>query len=1231
MSKPRSRQQGSQKHEDIGHVTEVQSHDSGIDNIMLHREMEERRHVPLSSMHLAQIQNASSNEIYFIDADSLKIIDANRGAQENLGYSMDELSDMTPADLKADFTDDDYRRLLKPLRDGEKREVIFDASHQRKDGSVYPVEVRIQFDIINNRPIYTSLILDITHRRAAEAEIAIRDRAIAEANSGFIITDFRSHDNPIVFANPAFLKITGYSLNEVIGRNCRFLCEGDSSQEGLNEVRAAISAGRGCKVVVRNYRKDGSMFWNELTISPVHDREGKISHFVGIQNDITVYKCREEENKKLALVAEHTNNMVIITDKNGIVEWVNRGYTRITGFPQNKALEKNISVLMSGSVGVEHNIDKIFKCIADKKTVKIEHRICTKSGKEIWLELNIQPVYSEGGVKQYVAIGSDISRRKITENALRESQERLSLVMQGTNDGIWDWNILTGEVYYSSHFLELLNYKDRKVQRDINLFSERLHPDDRENVWRLINNHLKKHDIFDCEFRMRTGDRGYRWFRARGQASWKAGNKPSRMAGSIMDVTSRKKAETEANNLRNKLEKRVIERTNELVKAKDEADASNRAKSAFLAAMSHELRTPMNGVVGMVEVLQKSFLSQDQAKMVKTIRESAIGLLNILDDILDFSKIEAGKLSIEHIPVSLMELLENITTNLAPTAALKNLQFELHLDPNLPDKVVSDPVRLRQILFNLVGNAIKFTQKNESEQQGRVLIRVERCGKKDGDGVSLCFRVIDNGIGMPEAVQSQLFKPFMQADSSTTRRFGGSGLGLSITHRLVEMLGGNIHVKSKEAEGTEFTVRLEMPIAQGAEAGHQLVDTVALIVTDNPILRESMYAYLSRAGAKISQMDDLESAYWWIDREKPQVVVLEGSWKQEEKQKFIQKVRQNTQLSSVRFVAVCQRHRLCDSANYPGVSWVEKNPLLPSEFLHAVKVALGQAGEVKQNQEKPQLALGVKPPSREAAEAEGSLILVAEDNLISQEVIRRQLNLLGYAVDLAENGSCALEKCKMHRYGLLLTDCHMPKMDGYDLTKSIREMEVDSKTRLPIVALTANVMQSDTNNCLEAGMDGYLFKPVELDELKQALNKWLPLKVRAEIFTATSPGGGETSEDSEKPPADVNVLTKLVGNDPSVHIKLLEGFLLSTRQILEELERAWGEQSAPVVSKLLHKLKSSVRSVGAKALGDLCEEMERAGKEGDWRQLIELKPRFREQSNKVLEYLESYLKAKKVG
>jgi PAS domain S-box-containing protein len=1091
--------------------------------------------------------------------------------------------------------------------------------------------VRIQFDIINNRPIYTSLILDITHRRAAEAEIAIRDRAIAEANSGFIITDFRSHDNPIVFANPAFLKITGYSLNEVIGRNCRFLCEGDSSQEGLNEVRAAISAGRGCKVVVRNYRKDGSMFWNELTISPVHDREGKISHFVGIQNDITVYKCREEENKKLALVAEHTNNMVIITDKNGIVEWVNRGYTRITGFPQNKALEKNISVLMSGSVGVEHNIDKIFKCIADKKTVKIEHRICTKSGKEIWLELNIQPVYSEGGVKQYVAIGSDISRRKITENALRESQERLSLVMQGTNDGIWDWNILTGEVYYSSHFLELLNYKDRKVQRDINLFSERLHPDDRENVWRLINNHLKKHDIFDCEFRMRTGDRGYRWFRARGQASWKAGNKPSRMAGSIMDVTSRKKAETEANNLRNKLEKRVIERTNELVKAKDEADASNRAKSAFLAAMSHELRTPMNGVVGMVEVLQKSFLSQDQAKMVKTIRESAIGLLNILDDILDFSKIEAGKLSIEHIPVSLMELLENITTNLAPTAALKNLQFELHLDPNLPDKVVSDPVRLRQILFNLVGNAIKFTQKNESEQQGRVLIRVERCGKKDGDGVSLCFRVIDNGIGMPEAVQSQLFKPFMQADSSTTRRFGGSGLGLSITHRLVEMLGGNIHVKSKEAEGTEFTVRLEMPIAQGAEAGHQLVDTVALIVTDNPILRESMYAYLSRAGAKISQMDDLESAYWWIDREKPQVVVLEGSWKQEEKQKFIQKVRQNTQLSSVRFVAVCQRHRLCDSANYPGVSWVEKNPLLPSEFLHAVKVALGQAGEVKQNQEKPQLALGVKPPSREAAEAEGSLILVAEDNLISQEVIRRQLNLLGYAVDLAENGSCALEKCKMHRYGLLLTDCHMPKMDGYDLTKSIREMEVDSKTRLPIVALTANVMQSDTNNCLEAGMDGYLFKPVELDELKQALNKWLPLKVRAEIFTATSPGGGETSEDSEKPPADVNVLTKLVGNDPSVHIKLLEGFLLSTRQILEELERAWGEQSAPVVSKLLHKLKSSVRSVGAKALGDLCEEMERAGKEGDWRQLIELEPRFREQSNKVLEYLESYLKAKKVG
>jgi PAS domain S-box-containing protein len=1232
-----SRQKDSQKHVDGEHAAATRSHDVEISNIMLQREINECHKAELSTIRFAQILDASSNEIYMFDADSLKFIDTNRGARENLGYSMEELSEMTPADLKPEITDAEFRRLLEPLRSGVEREVIFETSHQRKDGSVYPVEVRIQFDIVVNRPTYTALILDITHRRVAESELAIRDRAISEASSGVIITDFRRQDNPIVYVNPAFLEITGYALNEIIGRNCRFLSADDTDQEGLKEVRAAISSGRSCKVVVRNYRKDRSMFWNELTISPVHDREGKISHYVGIQNDITEHKRREEENEKLALLAEHTNNLVVITDKNGHVEWVNQGFTRITGFQQNEALDKNISVVLESSDAFVHNIDKICKCITDETALNLEHRIYTKSGKEVWIELNIQPVYSENGVRQYVATGSDISRRKITENALRESQERLSLVMQGANDGIWDWNILTGEVYYSSRFLELLKYKKRKVQRNINLFSERLHPSDRKKTWFLINNHLNKRDIFDCEFRMRTDDRGYRWFRARGQASWLADNTPSRMAGSIMDVTSRKKAETEANNLRDKLEKHVIERTNELVKARDAANASNRAKSAFLASMSHELRTPMNGVVGMVEVLQKSFLSQDQAKMVHTIRESAIGLLNILDDILDFSKIEAGKLNIEYIPVSLMELIESVSMNLVPNAAMKNLQFELYIDPGLPGKVVGDPVRLRQILFNLLGNAIKFTKKKESEKQGKVWIRIERNGKMRGEMVPLCFRIIDNGIGMSEAVQSQLFQPFTQADSSTTRRFGGSGLGLSITHRLVEMLGGEIEVKSKEAEGSEFIVSLDMPIAHGADEDCQLFAIKALIVTDNPVLSEAMHAYLLRAGATIQQMNDLETAHQWIEQEKPDLVVLEGSWCQEDKQAFIQSVHQSSELSSVRFVAICSRPRLCAIANYPGVSWVESNPLLPSEFLQAVKAVLGRTSEVVFNQEKPRLAIGNKPPSREAAEADGTLILVAEDNLINQEVIRRQLNLLGYAVDIADNGSDALEKYKLYRYGLLLTDCHMPEMDGFDLTQSIRMIEANNEIRLPIVALTANVMQSEASCCLEAGMDGYLFKPVELEELKQTVNKWLPLSSSQNTLHVTPTGVSESDSDSdsdsdsEKPPADINVLTKLVGNDPLVHIKLLEGFLLSTRQMLDEINTAWGEHSASVVSGLMHKLKSSVRSVGAKALGNLCEEMEMAGKAGNWQQLSQLEPRFMEQCNDVLDYLESYLKMKKVS
>jgi PAS domain S-box-containing protein len=1229
MFKTKSRQDQSKKCKKIKSDTEARSVELDASNIMQHGEMEESLNAEFSSMCFAQILDASGNELFMFDADSLKLIDTNRGTRENLGYSLVELADMTPVEFNPDFTEVEFRELLKPLRDGKVRELIYETNQQRKDGSLYPVEARVQFDVVQNRPIYTSLILDITQRRAAEAELSIRDRAIAEANSGIIITDYREQDNPIVYVNPAFVRITGYASNDVIGRNCRFLSAGDSDQGGVEEIRTAIAAGRSCKVEVRNYRKDGGMFWNELTISPVHDREGNITHFVGIQNDITEIKRRKEENEKLALVAEHTNNIVIITEKTGIVEWVNLGFSVVTGFQRSEVLGKKISLLMAGADSAQLNVDKICKCITDGAALNIEHRMLTKSGKEIWVELNIQPVYLETGVKQYVAVGSDISRRKITENALRESQERLSLVMQGANDGIWDWNILTGEVYYSSRFLELLKYKQRNVQRDIKLFSDRLHPSDKKDTWRLIDNHLYKREIFDCEFRMRTDDRGYCWFRARGQASWKADGSPIRMAGSIMDVTSRKQAEAEAKQLRNKLEKRVKERTNELVKARDAANASNHAKSAFLASMSHELRTPMNGVVGMVELLQETFLSQDQTKMVGAIRDSALGLLNILDDILDFSKIEAGKLSIENIPVSLADVIETVSLNLAPNAAMKGLIFELYIDPTLPSNVISDPVRLRQILFNLVGNALKFT-KQDSKQQGRVIIRLEREGEEGSHKAQVNFRIIDNGIGMSEEVQSQLFQPFMQADSSTTRQYGGSGLGLSITHRLVGMLGGRIDVKSIENEGTEFTVSLELPISPVDMPDNDLVGITALIVTENPLLREAIHAYLIRAGATVTKLDDIKTAQQCIEREKPQLVILDGTRNQEEKNMLIQSVQKDMQLSSVRFVAISSRLSQDAISNYPGVSWVECNPLLPSDFLQSVKCVLGQSEQVL-NHETTSLAADDEPPSNEDAEAEGTLILVAEDNEINQEVIRRQLNLLGYAVDIAGNGYEALEKYKTHRYGLLLTDCFMPEMDGFDLTKSIRQLERDSDKRLPIIAITANVIQREAKACLDSGMDGYLFKPVEMTVLRKTVNKWLPIKTTTEILNSTSTASKINLSTAGTPPADVGVLTKLVGDDPMVHKRLLEGFIMSTRQILDELDTVWEDQSPHVAAGLMHKLKSSARSVGAKKLGDLCEALEKEGKQGNWRRLKENRQRFLDQCDEVIEYLESYLKVKMVG
>ncbi|RJG02459.1 PAS domain S-box protein [Noviherbaspirillum sedimenti] len=642
----------------------------------------------------------------------------------------------------------------------------------------------------------------------------------------------------------------------------------------------------------------------------------------------------------------------------------------------------------------------------------------------------------------------------------------------------------------------------------------------------------------------------------------------------------------------------------QLQQARADAEEASRAKSAFLATMSHEIRTPMNGVLGMAEVLARSKLTRHQSEMVQTIRDSAGVLLNLIDAILDFSKIEAGRLELERAPLSIRDLAEGICTSLLPVAAGKGVDLNLFVSPAIPERVMADDVRLRQMLYNLLGNAIKFSG-DRPGQRGRVWLRAEVL---QAAPLKIAFRISDNGIGMaPEAVD-KLFSPFTQAEASTTRRFGGSGLGLAICKRLVELTQGEIRVDSTLGSGSSFTIILPFTLAeeQTAQALPDL-NGISCIVIENPqIAAADLCAYLAPQGAQVHIAASLETAAAMAAGAAPPVVVVhDASSDQQAARQAVHAAFAATQ--DVRHLLLTRGSRRQGRAEAPGIVSLDADALPRGSFLHAVAVAAGRlALEMLHYSAGDQPATEVAPPGVTEARAQGRLILVAEDDAINQKVILRQLAVLGYAAEVAGTGVEALQLWRAGRYALLLTDLHMPELDGYELTKAIRAEE-SPEQHMPILALTANALRGETGLARAAGMDDYLTKPVQLKVLQRVLEKWMPAADMATI------GATVAAPDNAAPEAaavDVNVLKGLVGADDDAVRELLADYRAIARQQAVELRHELDAGNIGLVGAIAHKLKSSSQSVGALALAAVCAELERAGKAADKDAVLRNMPKF---------------------
>lgn len=672
--------------------------------------------------------------------------------------------------------------------------------------------------------------------------------------------------------------------------------------------------------------------------------------------------------------------------------------------------------------------------------------------------------------------------------------------------------------------------------------------------------------------------------------------------------------------LKQEVDTRIKERTDALETAKLTAEKANEAKSTFLATMSHEIRTPMNGIIGTIDLLRKTQLSTSQFRMTDTIRESSFSLLRILDDILDFSKIEAGKLELETIPLSLVDIMEAVGRILVSVAHQRQIDLKLYIDPRIPDGLVGDPVRLRQILYNLAGNAIKFTQ-TTPEKTGLVLIKAEQL-EENMDFSQVQFSITDNGKGMTQRQISYVFQPFNQAEGSITRKFGGTGLGLSICQRLTTLMYGDINVTSQVDKGTEFRVRV--PMRRSDEIHYLdkelLRDVYINLFTTDSHNQAHLQSYFSYAGADLSIDNSFDAllirakAMQPLPPKQAAVWVLDATYEQISADK-IEQLQQLPSMTQVQFVVITNQVELSEQSN-DRVYYLHSSPICRSHLYDAVLIAAKRKAKPIYSGENIVLATA---PTISQARKNGQLVLLAEDNLMNQRVIVDQLNALGYAVEVADDGAIALEKWRRFHYPLILTDLHMPNMSGYDLATAIRKESLHSSEDVGftrIVAVTANALKGEEQKCLSIGMDGYITKPIELAMLETVLSRWLPLgATNSKLVTSNA----DTSQNSS--PICFTTIANYLGNDPAKHEEHLNYFVKHAAELLLSLQVHLQNQERSAVRSVAHQFKSVAKSIGAVSLAEQATKLEKAAEESDWSVISEYIRQMQDKYQEVVNYV----------
>ena len=1136
-------------------------------------------------------------DAFFLTDEQGRILDVNRRACESLGYTRDELIGMTPfdfVDLEPTEVEDRIRHVLA----GEA--IAFESRHRRKDGTVFPVETRGKSFREGGRQFVVAMARDVTERKRLEEEVrrasARLELALRGSNIGFWDIDIPDGDlrnGRIYYVN--VWEQLGYEppdspKDQDTGMA---LVHPDDRAAHAEAVRRYLAGETSeFEVESRVCHKDGSFRWMISRGVVVRDAGGKPIRFLGTGIDITDRKRAEEalreSERQLDSLMGHLPGLAYraLADDHWTALFASKGVEELTGYPGDEFTSHRLhydDIMLPEDRPATR--EAVFTGLRERRMYEVEHRIRHKDGSIRWIWARGHGVFAPDGSLRFIeGLNLDITSRKQAEEALRESEERFRGTFENAAVGIVHSDSVGHFLRVNEKFCAIVGYSREellhKVYRDI------VHPDE-------LNAHIENYKssfarnaplAFGVERRFLRKDGTTGWLEGYISYQHDASGRRVYAIAAVLDISERKRLDEE------------------LRRAKESAEAANRAKDEFLANVSHEIRTPMNAILGMAELTLDTPLTDEQRSNLSIVLSSAEGLLSLINDLLDFSKIESGRLELEEADFSLRTVLNQTLRALALRAHKKGMELACQVEPDVPDGLVGDGNRLRQVLLNLIGNAIKFTE------AGEVIVRV-RAPETDRQAVVIDFEIADTGIGIAPEKQQKIFQAFEQADSATTRRYGGTGLGLTISSRLVEMMGGKITVQSEVSRGSTFRFGVRFGRSTRIAAAPAQLPVVdlhglrVLIVDDNATNRTILHGWANAWGMIPTATADVPaamSALWRgvASKEPFALVLLDVRMPGTDGLELAKGISQTPELNTCRIILLTSDDRPGDAKRYRAlrISAVLMKPVQQEELLDNIyRVLSHRAVETDVAQSirttAPDIVHGPAKPAVAERSSRRLKVLVAEDNKFNQQVIQRMLERRGHTVRVVPNGSETLAALEQSAFDLLLLDVNMPEMDGFEVIRTIRKREKTSGNHLRVIALTALSGKRDRERCIEAGMDDFLAKPVRAAEVSSALDR---------VIT-THPAVAPDAHAANSALIDSAVVLSGCDGDAALLADMIQLFEDDAPELLARVEAAVRSSDAEQLRIAAHSLRGLVSSFSTSAAkaAEVLEQMGIDGRAGE--------------------------------